>query len=38
MGIVAPNTRLFTEGEPVKREEEEKADGVGYDDLGGCRK
>jgi transitional endoplasmic reticulum ATPase len=29
---------LFDEGEPVKREEEEKLDGVGYDDIGGCRK
>ena len=36
--IVAPNTMLFDEGEPVKREEEEKLDGVGYDDIGGCRK
>jgi transitional endoplasmic reticulum ATPase len=37
-GIVAPNTVLFTEGEPIKREDEEKLDGVGYDDVGGCRK
>jgi transitional endoplasmic reticulum ATPase len=29
---------LFTEGEPIKREEEEKLDEVGYDDIGGCRK
>jgi transitional endoplasmic reticulum ATPase len=29
---------LYTEGEPVKREEEEKLDDVGYDDIGGCRK
>jgi transitional endoplasmic reticulum ATPase len=36
--IVSPNTMLFDEGEPVKREEEEQADGVGYDDIGGCRK
>lgn len=36
--IVAPNTMLFDEGEPVKREEEEKLDGAGYDDIGGCRK
>merc|ERR1712023_538248 len=35
--IVAPNTMLFDEGEPIKREEE-KLDGVGYDDIGGCRK
>jgi len=38
MGIVAPNILLFTEGEPIKREEEEKLDDVGYDDVGGCRK
>jgi len=37
-GIVGPQTMLFTEGEPVKREEEEKLDEVGYDDIGGCRK
>lgn len=37
-GIVAPSTMLFTEGEPVKREDEEKLDDVGYDDIGGCRK
>lgn len=37
-GIVAPTTVLYTEGEPVKREEEEKLDDVGYDDIGGCRK
>lgn len=37
-GIVSPTTMLFTEGEPVKREDEEKLDDVGYDDIGGCRK
>ena len=37
-GIVAPSTMLYTEGEPIDREEEEKADDVGYDDIGGCRK
>lgn len=37
-GIVAPSTMLFTEGEPIKREDEEKLDDVGYDDIGGCRK
>jgi len=35
-GIVTEKTLLFTEGEPVKREDEEAADGVGYDDIGGC--
>lgn len=38
MGIVAPTTMMFTEGEPIKREDEEKLDEVGYDDIGGCRK
>uniref|UniRef100_A0A7S3MX28 Vesicle-fusing ATPase n=1 Tax=Strombidium inclinatum TaxID=197538 RepID=A0A7S3MX28_9SPIT len=36
--IIAPNTMIFDEGDPIKREEEEKLDGVGYDDVGGCRK
>ncbi|KAH3759746.1 cell division cycle protein 48-like [Pelomyxa schiedti] len=36
--IVAPDTMIHCEGEPVKREDEEKLDGVGYDDIGGCRK
>lgn len=36
--IVAPQTMIFDEGEPIKREDEEKLDGVGYDDIGGCRK
>lgn len=36
--IVGPTTLVFTEGEPIQREDEEKADGVGYDDIGGCRK
>jgi transitional endoplasmic reticulum ATPase len=36
--IVGPQTVIFDEGEPIKREEEEKSLGVGYDDVGGCRK
>merc|ERR1712166_947354 len=36
--IVSPNTMLFDEGDPINREDEEAADGVGYDDIGGCRK
>ncbi len=37
--IVAQDTVIHCEGDPVKREEEEAnlAD-VGYDDIGGCRK
>eukprot|EP00003_Mantamonas_plastica_P005748 TRINITY_DN1467_c0_g1_i1.p1 TRINITY_DN1467_c0_g1~~TRINITY_DN1467_c0_g1_i1.p1 ORF type:complete len:819 (-),score=356.79 TRINITY_DN1467_c0_g1_i1:101-2557(-) len=36
--IVAPETVIFCEGEPIRREDEERADDVGYDDIGGCRK
>merc|ERR1711968_184924 len=36
--IVAPDTTIHCEGEPVKREDEEKMDDLGYDDIGGCRK
>ena len=28
---------IFDEGEPIQREEEDQRDGVGYDDIGGCR-
>ena len=36
--IVAPDTEIFCEGEPICREDEEKMDDVGYDDIGGVRK
>jgi transitional endoplasmic reticulum ATPase len=36
--IVAPDTEIFVEGEPIIREDEEKLDDVGYDDVGGVRK
>lgn len=37
--IVAPETIIHTEGDPVKREdEEERLNEIGYDDIGGCRK
>merc|ERR1719355_350965 len=36
--ICAPDTVIHCEGEPVKREDEERLDDVGYDDIGGCRK
>eukprot|EP01101_Sappina_pedata_P013146 TRINITY_DN9438_c0_g1_i1.p1 TRINITY_DN9438_c0_g1~~TRINITY_DN9438_c0_g1_i1.p1 ORF type:complete len:797 (-),score=422.67 TRINITY_DN9438_c0_g1_i1:99-2489(-) len=36
--IVAPETIIHCEGEPIKRSEEEKLDEVGYDDIGGCRR
>ena len=36
--IVAPDTVIHCEGEPVKREDEERLDDVGYYDIGGCKK
>ena len=36
--IVAPDTEIYCEGEPIRREDEEKLDDVGYDDIGGVRK
>ncbi|XP_047074132.1 cell division cycle protein 48 homolog [Lolium rigidum] len=36
--IVAGDTEIFCDGEPVKREDEERLDGIGYDDVGGMRK
>merc|ERR1719194_253450 len=36
--IVAPDTEIFCEGEPISREDEEKMDDVGYDDIGGVKK
>jgi transitional endoplasmic reticulum ATPase len=36
--IVAPDTMIHCEGEPIKREDEERMDDVGYDDIGGCKK
>jgi len=35
--IVSPNTMIFDEGEPIQREDEDQRDGIGYDDIGGCR-
>jgi transitional endoplasmic reticulum ATPase len=36
--IVAPDTVIHCEGDPIKRQEEEDAlNAVGYDDIGGCR-
>lgn len=37
-GLVTPETNIFCEGEPVKREDEENPNEIGYDDIGGCRK
>jgi len=36
--IVAPETVIHCEGEPIKREDEDRLDDVGYDDIGGVRK
>ncbi|EGG13171.1 cell division cycle protein cdc48 [Melampsora larici-populina 98AG31] len=37
--IVAQDTVIHTEGDPIKREDEEgNLNDVGYDDIGGCRK
>lgn len=36
--IVAPDTVIHCEGEPIKREEEDKMDDIGYEDIGGCRR
>ncbi|KAG9409383.1 AAA ATPase cdc48 [Aphanomyces cochlioides] len=36
--IVAPDTIIHCEGEPIRREDEEKLDEVGYSDIGGCRR
>ncbi|THG13778.1 hypothetical protein TEA_028241 [Camellia sinensis var. sinensis] len=36
--VVAPDTEIFCEGEPIKREDEERLNEVVYDDVGGVRK
>lgn len=36
--IVAPDTVIHCEGEPIRREDEERLDEVGYDDIGGLGK
>jgi transitional endoplasmic reticulum ATPase len=35
---VAPETLIHCDGDPVKRDDEERLDEIGYDDLGGVRK
>lgn len=37
-GLITPETEIFCDGEPVKREDEENPNEIGYDDIGGCRK
>jgi len=36
--IVAPSTTIHCDGDPVKREDEDRLADIGYDDIGGCRK
>ncbi|KAI8018213.1 hypothetical protein LOK49_LG04G02103 [Camellia lanceoleosa] len=36
--VVTPDMEIFCEGEPIKREDEERLNEVGYDDVGGVRK
>ncbi|XP_059286815.1 cell division cycle protein 48 homolog [Lycium ferocissimum] len=36
--IVAPETEIFVGDEPVKREDEDQLNSIGYDDVGGFRK
>ncbi|KAJ7548620.1 hypothetical protein O6H91_07G019700 [Diphasiastrum complanatum] len=36
--IVAPDTEIYCEGEAIKREDIDRLDEVGYDDVGGVRK
>lgn len=36
--IVEPNTTIHCDGDPVKRDDEERLDEIGYDDIGGVRK
>ena len=36
--VVAPDTEIFCEGDPIKREDENRLDEVGYDNVGGLRK
>lgn len=38
VAIIEPATVIHCDGDPVKREDEEKLDEVGYDDIGGVRK
>merc|ERR1719446_925853 len=35
--LVTQDTIIHCEGDPIRREDEEKLDDVGYDDIGGCK-
>ncbi|CAD2214231.1 hypothetical protein AGDE_14902 [Angomonas deanei] len=36
--LVAPETVIHCEGDPIRRDDLEALDGIGYDDIGGCRR
>lgn len=36
--IVTAETVIHSEGEPIKREDEDKLGEIGYEDVGGCRR
>ena len=36
--LVVNDTTIHCEGDPIKREDEERPDDIGYDDIGGCRR
>lgn len=36
--VVCPETEIYCDGDPIKREDEERLDDVGYEDVGGCRR
>lgn len=36
--IVGPDTTIYCEGEPLKRENKLDGEEIGYDDIGGCKK
>ena len=35
---ITPETEITSEGDPICRDDEERLDDIGYDDVGGCRK
>ena len=37
-GMVMTETVLYTDGEPIIREDEDQGNEIGYEDVGGCRK
>ncbi|KAM7502093.1 hypothetical protein LguiB_000997 [Lonicera macranthoides] len=36
--VIGPDTEVFCDGEPIRRDDEDRLDEVGYDDVGGVRK